>query len=123
LPLYPLAVEQFDLSEYDLVFSNTTSFAKGVITAPETLHISYCHTPSRFAWRYHDYLRRERHGRAMSLMLAWLVHHQRGWDFAAAQRVDHFLANCHNTAQRIRKFYGRHADILYCPVDTAFYCL
>lgn len=121
LPLYPLAFEQFDFSAYDVVISSSSSFAKGVITGPDTLHISYCHTPSRFAWRYHEYLRREPAGLACRLVMPWLVHYLRTWDYSAAQRVDGFVANSQNTARRIRKFYGHGAEVIHPPVDTTFY--
>jgi glycosyltransferase involved in cell wall biosynthesis len=121
LPLYPMAFEQFDLAGYDVVISSSSAFAKGVITGPETLHISYCYTPSRFAWRYHEYLRREPAGLGRRLALPFLLYSLRTWDVSAAQRVDDFLTTCQNTAQRIRKVYGRSAEIIYAPVDTDFY--
>ena len=90
LPLYPLAFEAFDLSQYDVVISSTTGFANGVVTTPNTVHFSYCNTPSRFAWRTHDYIRRD--GVPLIAKAAtWLVlHHLRVWDYVSAQRVDHF---------------------------------
>ncbi len=119
LPLYPLAFEQFDLSGYDAVVSSTTGFAKGVITGPETCHVSYCHTPARFAWRYHEYVAQGGYGRMTQRILPLITHHLRNWDYQSAQRVDHFVANSFNTARRIRKFYGRTSDVIHAPVDVS----
>lgn len=118
LPFYPAAFEHFDMSGYDLVISNTTSFAKGVITGPETCHICYCHTPARFAWRYHEYVAQGGYGRMTRRVLPFLVHRLRAWDFACAQRVDFFLSNSYNIARRVRKFYRRDSEVLYPPVET-----
>jgi glycosyltransferase involved in cell wall biosynthesis len=123
LPFYPAAFEQFDLSGYDLVLSNSTGFAKGVITGPETCHICYCHTPLRVAWRYHEYAAHAGFGRITRRVLPWMMHYLRLWDYASAQRVDHFLANSRNVERRIRKFYGRDATVLYPPVDTRRFSL
>ena len=118
LPFYPAAFEQFDLGGYDVVVSNTTSFAKGVITGPETCHVCYCHTPTRFAWRYHEYMARCDHGRVVRRLLPLLVHRLRAWDYASAQRVDHFVTSSFNGARRVQKYYGRSADVVYAPVET-----
>jgi glycosyltransferase involved in cell wall biosynthesis len=118
LPLYPLAFEQFDLSGYDLVLSNKSAFCHGVITPPETLHISYCLTPTRFLWMYEAYRQREGLGKAADVALrpalAWL----RQWDRLAADRVDHFIAISRVVQARIRKYYGRDSTIIYPPVDV-----
>ncbi len=118
LPFYPLAFESFDLSDYDIVISSSSSFAKGVITSPETLHVSYCHTPPRFAWRFHEYIEQEQLGRIKQLVIAGIVHYLRNWDFAAAQRVDCFVANSSITARRIQKNYRRDAVIIPPPVQV-----
>lgn len=116
LPFFPLAFESFDFSDYDVVLSSASAFAKGVVTAPETLHVCYCHTPSRFAWRYHEYIAQEQLGRVTRLVIALIVHRLREWDYAAAQRVDFFIANSRVTAQRIRKNYRRDAVVIPPPV-------
>jgi glycosyltransferase involved in cell wall biosynthesis len=118
LPLYPLAFEMLDLRGYDVVLSHTTSFAKGVITSPETCHICYCHTPSRFAWRYHEYIAQGNYNRFMRRVLPFLIHHLRQWDVLAAQRVDYFLANSYNISRRILKYYGRESKVIHPPVET-----
>ncbi len=118
LPLYPLAFESFDLSEYDIVISSSSSFAKGVITEPDTVHVCYCYTPSRFAWRYHEYTAQERLGALQRLLISTVVHRLRTWDFAAAQRVDHFVAISGITARRIWKDYRRESTIIAPPVDV-----
>ncbi len=118
LPLYPAAFEHFDMSGYDVVVSNTTSFAKGVITGPETCHICYCHTPARFAWRYHEYISQGNFSKWQKRVLPFMVHQLRTWDLQAAGRVDYFLSNSFNIARRVQKYYGRTSDVLYPPVDT-----
>lgn len=116
IPLTPLAFEQFDLSKYDLVISNTTMAAKGVITKPDTIHISYCHTPPRYLWDA------QVDPRAKKGRLGWLrsktSHEMRIWDRVAADRVDYFFANSHYIARRIKKFYGRDSIVIYPPVDV-----
>ncbi len=118
LPLYPIAFESFDFSEYDIVISSSSSFAKGVITSPDTLHVCYCYTPPRFAWRYHEYVAQERLGRMQRLFISLVVHYLRGWDSAAAQRVDHFVAISGITARRIWKNYRRESTIIAPPVHV-----
>ncbi len=116
LPFFPLAFESFDFSEYDVVLSSASAFAKGVVTAPETLHVCYCHTPARFVWRYHEYIAQEQLGRVARLVIALIVHRLREWDYAAAQRVDFFIANSRVTARRIAKNYRREAVVIYPPI-------
>ncbi len=118
LMLYPLAFESFDLSGFDLVISNSSAFSKGVLTGPETLHISYCLTPMRWVWRYRDYVNRERLGGAARKMLPPLIHYLRLWDVVSAQRVDRFVGISRAVVDRIRKYYGRPAEIIYPPVET-----
>lgn len=120
LPYYPAAFERFDFSGYDLVLSSSSSFAKGVLTPPETCHICYCHTPSRFIWRQQEYLRRSRSSRLTLGLLGPILSSLRAWDVESAQRVDYFVANSYHVARRIRKFYRRDvAAVIYPPVETA----
>ena len=121
LPFYPAAFEQFDLSGYDLVLSSSSSFAKGVITPPETCHICYCHTPARFAWRQHEYLSQSRTAQFLSPVMRGILHNLRAWDASSAQRVDYFIANSNYVSRRIRKYYRREAAVIYPPVDTERY--
>lgn len=121
LPLYPLAFEQFDLRDYDLVISNKSAFCHGVITAPETLHICYCLTPTRFLWDYTGYVQREGLGRLARWVLPPVLSYLRLWDKAAADRVDHFVAISQAVRQRIQKFYRREAIVIHPPVDTSRY--
>lgn len=120
-PLYPLAFEQFNLAGYDIVLSSSTYWAKGVITRPETCHICYCNTPSRVAWRYHDYVAQENFGWLMRALLPLLVKSFRDWDVLTAQRVDYFIAGSHNAAKRIRKYYRRQATVIHSPIDASSY--
>ena len=119
LMAYPLAFESFDFSAYDLVISNSSAFCKGVVTGPDTLHICYCLTPMRFAWRYRDYIERERLGSLARAALPPFIHYLRLWDATSAARVDRYVAISTTVAARIRKYYGRHADVIYPPVDTS----
>jgi glycosyltransferase involved in cell wall biosynthesis len=117
LPLMPLALEQLDLRDYDLVISSESGPAKGVITRPDALHVCYCHTPMRYAWSmYHDYLA-EANPFVRSVM-PWVMHRLRQWDFQAAARVDAFAANSRYVARQIEKYYRRDAEVIYPPVET-----
>jgi glycosyltransferase involved in cell wall biosynthesis len=121
LALMPLAVEQHDLSSYDIVISSNHAVAKGVLTGPGQLHISYVHSPMRYAWDLqHQYL--EESGLTRGLR-GWaaraLLHYMRMWDVRSAHGVDRFVANSAFIARRIGKVYGRHAEVVYPPVDTA----
>ena len=118
LPLYPLVFENFDFSGFDVVISNSSAWAKSVITDPDTLHICYCLTPMRWAWRYRDYVNRERLGRLARIALPPVINYLRVWDVHTANRVDAFVAISRAVADRIRKFYRREATIIYPPVDT-----
>ena len=117
LPLMPLALEQFDLQDYDIVISSESGPAKGVLTSSHTLHICYCHTPMRYVWdMYHDYMSAS--GKIQRFFMAPILHYLRIWDRLSADRVDHFVANSANVAQRIAKHYRRPADVVYPPVAT-----
>jgi glycosyltransferase involved in cell wall biosynthesis len=117
-PLYPSAFESFDLRGYDLVISNKSGFCHGVLTGPETVHICYCLTPTRYVWRYHQYAEQEQLGRLVRAGLAPFLTYLRMWDRLAADRVDHFIAISQEIRRRIGKVYGRSATIIYPPVDT-----
>lgn len=119
LPLMPLAIEQLDLSGYDLVISSSHAVAKGVLTGPDQMHISYVHSPIRYAWDLqHQYLRESGLASGMkSVMARVLLHYIRGWDARSANGVDHLLANSQFIARRIKKAYQRDATVLYPPVD------
>ena len=119
LPLYPAAFEKLDLSGYDLVLSSCSTFSKGVITPPETLHVCYCHNTTRFAWMYPEYVAHEGLSRLQRAVLPFVVSPLRVWDYAAAQRVDHYIANSRTTQQRIATYYRRPATIIEPPIQTA----
>jgi glycosyltransferase involved in cell wall biosynthesis len=115
--LFPLAVESFDLREYDLVITSDANTMKGVITRPETCHICYCHSPMRYAWNmFQDYL--QDLGRFKALAMSLVMHYLRLWDHAAAARVDYFVANSRTVRNRIRKYYRRDAAIIHPPVEV-----
>lgn len=120
LPVLPVAPETFDMSEFDMVLSSASAFAKGIVTRPGTLHVCYCHSPTRYLWDWHARVFAEHRLRgARRVALALLFHYLRMWDHAAARRVDRFLANSRWTKDRIRKYYGRDADVIPPPVDVA----
>jgi len=120
LPLFPTAIEQFDLRDYDLVLSTSHCVAKGVVVHPGTLHVCYCHTPMRYVWSmYHDYFGADQIGGLQKLIIAFSTNYLRLWDVASANRVDHFIANSHNVRQRIEKYYQRSATVIYPPVDIS----
>lgn len=120
LPIMPLAVEQFDLSAYEVVLSSNHAVAKGVLTGPDQLHISYVHSPLRYAWDLqHQYLREAGLTDGLKGWIAKAILHQmRIWDYRTAAGVDYFIANSRFIARRIRKVYGRRADVIYPPVDV-----
>jgi glycosyltransferase involved in cell wall biosynthesis len=122
LPVFPFAIEQFDLDAYDLVVSTSHCAAKAIVRPGRARHLCYCHTPMRYVWdQLPAYFGRERVGgfahRALRPVLARLAR----WDRATAGRVDRFAANSHYVAERIRRYYNRGSSVVYPPVDTAFY--
>jgi glycosyltransferase involved in cell wall biosynthesis len=119
LPLYPAAIESFDLSGYDLVVSSSSAWAHAVLCDEDTLHVSYCHNPFRYAWNDRDQtLARVRTPLARTL-LRGAFRRWRQWDWIAAQRVDQYVANSRTTQARIRAYFGREASVVHPPVDTA----
>lgn len=123
--LMPFAIEQFDLSGYDLVISSSYCVAKGVLTGPNQVHVSYCHSPMRYAWdHYHEYLRE---GKLERGPLSWLARRQlhkiRTWDVRSSNTVDHFVANSQFVQARINKFYRRDSEVVFPPVETGLFQL
>ena len=123
LPFFPLAVEQFDLSGYDVIISSSHAAAKGVLTTSEQLHICYCYTPMRYAWDlYHQYLKEAGLEKGLKGKIAKaILHYIRIWDYSTSNRVDHFIAISEYIARRIKKVYGRDAVVIYPPVDIDKY--
>ncbi|MFP4514878.1 MAG: glycosyltransferase [Parcubacteria group bacterium] len=119
LPLMPLAVEFFDLRPYNLVLSDTSSFAKGVITAPDSTHICYCHTPTRYLWSdTHQYINELKYNKWLKKIISLILTRLRVWDKSAADRVDYFIANSKTVQKRIKKYYRRNSEVIYPPVET-----
>ncbi len=119
LGLMPIAIEQYDLGGYDLILSSSHAVAKGVITGPDQIHISYVHSPMRYIWDLqHQYLDHAglRHG-LKAMYVKWLFGRLREWDVSSSHHVDHFIANSHYIARRIQKAYRRDASIIHPPVD------
>jgi len=125
LPFMPLAIEQLDVSKHDIILSSSHAVSKGVLTGPDQLHISYVHSPIRYAWDLqHQYLREAGMDKGVKGLLAkWMLHKIRNWDYRTANGVDHFIANSQFIARRIKKVYGRDADVIYPPVDVERFLL
>jgi glycosyltransferase involved in cell wall biosynthesis len=123
LPLMPLAIEQLDVSGYDLVISSSHAVAKGILVSPDQLHICMCYTPIRYAWDLqHQYLQEAGLNRGIKgWLVRWMLHKIRLWDVRTANGVDHFIAISHYIARRIAKSYRREAQVIYPPVDTEFF--
>ncbi|MEA3464311.1 MAG: glycosyltransferase [Patescibacteria group bacterium] len=118
MPFMPMAVEFFDLSQYDLVISDASAFAKGVITSPDTLHICYCHTPTRYVWDYtHQYINELKYNKYFKKIISLVLNYIRLWDRQAADRVDKFIANSYTVQKRIKKYYRRGSIVIYPPVE------
>lgn len=121
LSLMPLAIEQFDLSQYDLIISSNHAVAKGVITGPNQVHVSYVHSPMRYAWDLqHQYLRESGLSSGVKgWLVRYLLHRLRKWDVLSANRVDYFIANSNFIRSRISKVYRRESDVVFPPVDVS----
>lgn len=119
LPFLPLATESLNFEDCDVVLSSTTAWMKGIILKPNVCHICYCHSPTRFLWDWHlQYLEEQKVGKIKKIILKPILNYLRLWDYAAAQRVDFFITNSHNTRKRIEKYYHRGAEVIYPPVDV-----
>jgi len=119
LPLLPMATERHDLSEFDVVISSASSFAKGIITRPETLHICYCHTPTRYLWTdTHEYIENLRYNRLIKkIIIPPVLGRLRLWDQLSTTRVDHFIANSKTVRSRIWKYYRRQSSVIHPPIE------
>jgi glycosyltransferase involved in cell wall biosynthesis len=116
-PFYPLGISALDLSEYDLVLSSSSGYAKGVKTRHDAIHVCYCHTPTRWIWNYQDYSRRESFGPVKNAVLPVLIECLKHWDQDASRQPDHFVANSRTVATRIKKIYERSAHVIHPPID------
>lgn len=123
LPLFPMAIERFNLNGYDLILSSSHCVAKGVIPSPKTLHISYIHTPMRYVWdMYYDYFG-NKEGKLSGKVIAAFAHYLRMWDASSSSRVDHYIANSRHVAKRVEKFYRRDSAVINPPVDCGRFSL
>ena len=119
LPLFPLAIESFDLSDFDIIISSSSAFAKGVVTRSKAVHICYCHSPARFLWDYHcQYQEDNRFGILAKMIARFFTHRLRIWDRASAERVDFWIANSETTKKRIEKYYRKSAEVIYPPLTN-----
>ena len=120
LPLFPLAIEQLDLREFDLIISSSHAVAKGVITSPDQLHISYIHSPMRYAWdQMHVYLESSSYMKSkINILLRIILQDLRKWDYLSSVRIDKLVSNSNFTAKRIKKYWGRNSSVIHPPVDT-----
>lgn len=120
LPLMPTAFESFDLNKYDVILSSSSSCAKGIITKPSTCHICYCHSPMRYAWEfYYEYI--EGLSKLKKFIIKYIMNYMRIWDSASSNRVDYFIANSQNVANRIWKYYKRECVVICPPVRSKFF--
>jgi glycosyltransferase involved in cell wall biosynthesis len=118
LPLFPIAIESFDLKKFNLIISTSHCVAKGIIPPPSAVHISYIHSPMRYVWdMYHDYFPKT----GINFLIPLFANYLRIWDVTSSNRVDHFIANSRHVAKRIKKYYNREADVIHPPVDTDKY--
>lgn len=116
--LYPFAVEQFDLSQYDLILSSSSGYAKGVRRRRNAIHVCYCHTPMRWVWRYQDYAKRESFGGVARSVLPMFLWGLKQWDLRASKQPNYYIANSKVVADRIKKIYGREAIVIPPPIDV-----
>ncbi|MEK3992210.1 glycosyltransferase family 4 protein [Robertmurraya sp. FSL R5-0851] len=125
LPLMPLAIEQLDVSEFDVIISSSHAVAKGIITGPDQVHISYVHSPIRYAWDLqHQYLKESGLEKGIKAYLArTILHFIRNWDYRTANNVDYFIANSKFIGRRIWRVYRREASVVYPPVDVSSFVL
>ena len=125
ISFFPYAIEQFDLSGYDVIISSSSAVAKGVLTNFDQLHICYCHSPMRYAWDlYHQYTSEKKlHSGFKAWVFKYVMHHIRIWDYVSSQRIDHFVANSNHISRRIKKVYNRDSTVIYPPVDVERFSL
>ncbi|MFH1175695.1 MAG: glycosyltransferase [bacterium] len=123
LPFFPVCAERFNLRDFDVVISSSSAFANGIVVKPKTLHISYCHSPMRFVWDWHsEYKKEQRKGFFTNIAIDFMSNYLRIWDFLSAQRVDYFIANSQNVADRIKKYYRRESKVIH-PFFEHSHCL
>jgi glycosyltransferase involved in cell wall biosynthesis len=120
LPLMPMALEELDLSAYDLVISSESGPAKGIITSPHAIHLCYCHSPMRYLWDHYHLYRKDANLLAKAAM-PFLYHRLRQWDLSSSARVDTMVANSHFIQDRIRKFWRRESEVIHPPVETRLF--
>ena len=120
LPLFPVAIERFILKDYDLILSSSHCVAKGIIPGPNSVHVSYVHSPMRYVWdMYDDYFGPDKVSAPVGMIVPFFATYLRTWDVASSARVDHFIANSGHVAKRIEKFYRRPAKVIHPPVDLS----
>lgn len=118
IPIMPTIIETFNLRDYDVVISSSGAFSKGIVTKPRTVHICYCHSPMRFAWDWQlEYKKEQKKGFVTNFAISLITNYLRLWDFSSSRRVDYFIANSQNVADRIKKYYSRDSKVIYPPVD------
>ncbi len=116
-PLYPFAVESLDLSEFDLIISSSSGYAKGVRTRPDAVHVCYCHTPMRWVWSFDHYSARENMNPLKRSALSWMMSPLRQWDLKASKRPDYYVANSKTVAERIKLIYNRPSYVIHPPIE------
>lgn len=119
LPLYPLAIQGFDFSGYDIVLSSSSAFMKSIQVPKNTFHLCYCHTPMRFAWDYDTYIERQRQPGMLKKLLKIYIRRLKSWDQRTSANVNQFVANSSVVQRRIQNYYQREADVIYPPINTS----
>jgi glycosyltransferase involved in cell wall biosynthesis len=124
-PLFPYAIESFNITEANVILSSSSCIAKNILTHSHQLHICYCHTPMRYLWDlYFDYLKLHHLDKGLrGIFTKWVFHKMRNWDLLHAIRVDHYIANSQHVAKRIEKLYQKKAEVIYPPVDCQYFAL
>ncbi len=119
LPFLPFAIEQIDLREYDFIISSSHAFSKGVLTSPDQIHLSYVHTPMRYAWdQMNTYIKRSTLSKlGFEMPIRFLLYKLRQWDFYSSQRIDYLISNSNFTAKRIKKYWGLDSEVINPPVE------
>jgi glycosyltransferase involved in cell wall biosynthesis len=122
LPLLPAAIENLDLTGYDVVISSSSSVGHGVLTSPDTLHFCYCHNPMRYAWDgCHEYIEESKFGKITKAIIPYFLNYIRLWDYYAADRPDYYIANSKFVKKRIKKYFEKDSVVIHPPVDTTMF--
>jgi len=123
LPFLPMAIENLDVSDYDLVISSSSSIAHGVITKADTLHVCYCHNPMRYIWDgCHEYINKSKYNKLLKTIIPYFLNYIRVWDYFSSDRPDYYIANSKFVKKKIKKYFKQESKVIHPPVDTGMFC-